>query len=488
MTIVEKILRRLGYVKPQRRASAARSYSAAILSRLYNNWTTTNQSADAELRTNLKSLRARSREVIRNNDYARKFIGMVHRNVVGKEGIQFQSMVMNSAGKPNERDRRKIEEAWARWCRRGICEVTGRHTFRDVQKLVIGSVAGDGEILVRKLSGADNPFRFSLQLLEADHLDEMYNDTLANGNRVRMGVEYNPYFRPVAYHLFDYHPGDTAFGHTYGERIRVPAEEIIHVFHALRPSQGRGIPWMHAAMVRLYQLGQYEEAELVAARIGAAKMGFYTRNSDGLTEPYEGDDEEDDGTPIQEVEPGIFESLPKGWQLQTFDPNHPNQSYMDFVKAMLRGISSGIDVSYNYLANDLEGVNYSSIRAGVLDERDAWRDIQKLLIEHFLEPVYAEWLKMALLTRQVDLPFDLYERYLSASWHPRGWQWVDPEKEVNANLLAVQNGFKTMTQVAAEQGQDLETIFQQLQREREMAAKYGLKLAALGDLNEQSQG
>jgi capsid protein len=35
-------------------------------------------------------------------------------------------------------------------------------------------------------------------------------------------------------------------------------------------------------------------------------------------------------------------------------------------------------------------------------------------------------------------------------WHPRGFPWVDPLKDMQASLLAVQNGFKTQTDIMAE--------------------------------------
>ncbi|MCK7513853.1 MAG: ATP-dependent Clp protease proteolytic subunit [Desulfobacterales bacterium] len=53
---------------------------------------------------------------------------------------------------------------------------------------------------------------------------------------------------------------------------RIPAEQILHTFITERINQPRGVPWMHSAMTRLNNLGAYEEAEIVAARIGAAKM------------------------------------------------------------------------------------------------------------------------------------------------------------------------------------------------------------------------
>ena len=475
MNVLSRFLKMLGlYRKDDVQKIVKRNFSAASTGRLYSSWTTFNQSADAELRYNLTALRARSRELENNNDYAKKFFRMVKTNIIGRDGIILQSQVMNDSGKPDELARKRIEEAWAKWIKKGICEVSGKYSFRDIQKLVISSVARDGEILVRIIKGFDNDFRFSLQLIEADHLDEKMNETLpnANGNKVKMGVEYDVWNKPVAYHIFNLHPGDVFFGSSFGEKIRVPASEMLHVFHPMRISQTRGIPWMHSAMTRLNMIGAYEEAELVASRIAAAKGGFYEiENADEYT-----GDAHDEDQPMQEVEPGVFETLPQGWKFKEFDPQHPTTAFKDFVKSILRGISSGLDVSYNYLANDLEGVNYSSIRAGVLDERDVWKDLQKFLIEHFHVPIFEKWLEMALLTQQIALPFSKYEKYAIAKWQPRGWPWVDPSKDIQAKILEINSGLNTGAAIAAEQGKDLEEIYKQLAFEMQLIKKYGLVL------------
>ena len=60
------------------------------------------------------------------------------------------------------------------------------------------------------------------------------------------------------------------------------------------------------------------------------------------------------------VEAGSFVSLPNGVDFKAFDPDHPTSQFESFVKSILRQIASGLNVPYNELANDLEGVSYSS--------------------------------------------------------------------------------------------------------------------------------
>ena len=467
---------------PRRPPSRARrSYNAAMVDRLTADWTTINKTAKAELRYALKSLRARSRELARNNDYARKFLKMVGSNVVGPQGIKLQVRARDDNGKLDGFANDLIEKHFMRWGRPGSCTVDGKLGWMDAQRLFIESVARDGEVLVRKVRGraARNDYGFALQFIEADHLDEGLNDTLRNGNRIEMGIEFNAWKRPVAFHILDKHPGSDTYsvgGRTYS---RVPAADIYHPFIMERAGQPRGVPWMASAMLHLQMIGGYEEAELVAARIGASKMGFFTSpDADG----YAGD-EDDDGNLTMEAEPGLFEQLPSGLSVETFDPNHPNSQYSAFIKAALRGVASGIGVSYNALASDLEGVNYSSIRQGALDERDLWRVLQWWDINHFCAPVFEDWLLAFLTTRLSSLPPRKFDKFNAPVWSPRGWQWIDPLKEVKANIEAVNAGFKSRTDVLAEQGRDFEETLEQLAAEQELSDEHGLQLSE-GSSNE----
>ncbi|MBT9168756.1 MAG: hypothetical protein DDT19_02104 [Syntrophomonadaceae bacterium] len=437
----------------------------------------TSQSADMEIKAGLRGLRARCRELERNNDYARKFLKLCVVNVVGPSGITMQNKARDANGVLDTLANTKIEEAWSEWGKKENCDIAKELSWVDMQRLFVETVARDGEVIVRKIP-ADNKFKFSLQLLEADHLDENYNQYLNNGNRIRMGIEFDKWQRRVAYHLFVKHPGDYGDYMRVGNKYeRIPADEIIHCYIKERPSQTRGVPWMHSAMTRLNMLGAYEEAELVASRIGASKMGFYETPTG--TE-YIGEDI-DSGNLIKEVEPGVFEQLPRGVTVKTFDPQHPPGNFQTFMKTVLRGIASGLLVSYNSLASDLEATSYSSIRAGSLEERDMWRVLQNWMVNNFCNEVFSSWLKMALLTQTITLPSGKFDKFNVPKWQVRGWQWVDPLKDVKSNIEAIQFGLKTRQMIAGEQGYDIEDIFEQLLQEKQLMEKMGLIENAVSD-------
>jgi lambda family phage portal protein len=476
---------------PARRTAPARirhrAFAGAQQDRLTASFTGSSLSPDEALRRDLRKLRQRSRQLCMDNDYAKKFLHMVGSNVVGARGIKLQAAVLNEHGEQDNHDNQILEDYWHDFCLPENCTVTGRLSFRDVLRVFITTVARDGEILVRFIDRPNSRYGVQLQLIEVDHLDENYNKILSNGNRIVMGVEVDALDAPVAYHLFTRHPGENAYLWGGKHYQRIPANEIIHAFVMDRPGQNRGVPWLHTAIRRLNMLGGYEEAELVAARIGASKMGFYT-SADGATHATVDDmaatgDEYDDRELIEEAEPGVFHELPEGVGFTAFDPQHPTAAFADFTKAVLRGAASGLNVAYNTLANDLEGVNFSSIRSGVLEEREQWRQLQQWVIEQFCARVYRRWINLAIAHKKVRLPQNKLEKYHRVTWQPRGWDWVDPLKDAKANADSIAMGVTTRAEVAAAKGRDLRDIFEQLQREQNMAAEYGLTLTTANKSN-----
>lgn len=469
-----KSLRQLFFTRPAPKP-AARSFTAAASSRFNADWITAPLSADAALLGKLPAIRSRARDLERNNEWARGFFRSLENNVIGEAGISLQMRIKQTAdGQFDEIANDKIETAWWQWGRKGNCTVCGRHSWRDVQRLVVRSIARDGEILLRKVRDKAG---FRLQIIEADLLDTQANFISAAGNEVRFGVEIDGNRAVVAYHLLGRHPGDNDFNSKTYARIRLPAADILHLFIPDRPGQSRGLPWLCASMQRLKMLDGYAEAELVAARTGAAKMGFFTRATpEGWAGEVDGE-----GNLSMDASPGTIEELPAGMDFKQWNSDHPNSGYGDFVKSALRGVATSLGISYNSLASDLEGVNFSSIRAGLLEEREVWKSIQRFLIEHFAETVFEEWLALELLSGRLGLPFEKLWKFNVPEFQGRRWPWVDPTKDMNAAILAVRSGQKSLRQIISENGGDIYDVFRSIKADAELAASMGITLPELVD-------
>lgn len=465
---------------PQRQ----RAFAAAKISRLTSTWQNTNRLINEELRGDLDKLRERSRSLFKDNEYGKKFGHMVRNNVVGANGFKLKHTIYDANDKPDKKKQYALAQAFKRWSKRGACELSGKMSFRDLQRGLIIDAARDGEFLVRKVYGAaaNNSFGFALQRIDPSRIDTMYNRAYVPGqNAIVMGVEVNQQSRAVAYHIWQ--GGDTITGAR--ERVRIPVEEIIHGFIPDDFSeQERGIPWMYAAMLRLNDLGAYRDAAIIAARVGASKMGFYTQSEEGgMADPAAiADGKDEQGNLYDEVEPGMFGILPPGCTgFTAFDPDYPHAQFEPFTKAMLRGIASGIGASYVSLANDLEGVNFSSIRQGVLDERDEWMAIQDWFIAALLDQVFEDFLRCALLHEQVVVDGEVLsiadiDQLSEHEWQGRRWAWVDPLKDARAEILKLNNQLTSRTRICAQNGVDFEEVLSELEQEDALAAEYNVDL------------
>jgi lambda family phage portal protein len=449
-----------------------RSYQAAALNRLTRDWPTITRSQKTEVWRSLRILRARVRHLAHNNDYFKKFLSTVRNNVAGPTGIKLRH------------DLEIIQDAWKLWSNPENASVNRQASWTAILRRFWTTLARDGEVMVRMVV-ADNPFGFALKFIDVNWLDETFN-TIHRGNRVIMSVELDANDVPVAYWLTP--PGDEyslpGTNRQNLTRTRIPADEIIHRFlpddeNVGDDTQTRGIPWAHTAMQRLHHLGALEEAAIVAARAGASKMGFFIPPAESDLDGDNSDQDPDNPEKIQvdHFQPGTFWELPPGYDYKAHDPSYPNADLEPLVKAMLRGAASGLDVSYNALANDGEGINYSTIRAFLVDEREIWRAFQHYTIDVFCRPVFNQWIKNATLTGAVPIrPRDI-PTLAPPTWRPRGWKWVDPLKDIQASVIGINNGLTTITDELEAQGLDVREVFATRKKELDLAKELDIPLA-----------
>jgi lambda family phage portal protein len=220
-------------------------------------------------------------------------------------------------------------------------------------------------------------------------------------------------------------------------------------------------------------LDKFEEAVAINQRVSAAKMGYLERDPNAGS--YEGQGETPTGEIIEEVSPGMIVQLPAGVHFNQFDPSAPSDSYKDFRKDVLRTVASGLGDQYNSLSNDLESVNYSSARFGKDVVIEFWRGLQQFFIDYQLQKVVTAWLECTAMAGNVSVPMVDMERVQgSLVWRPRGWGYVDPQKDAAASTAAISFGLTTRSRELAETGQNLEEVYEELAYEKDLAEEYGL--------------
>lgn len=303
-------------------------------------------------------------------------------------------------------------------------------------------------------------------------VDETLNETFrSTGNEIRMGVEVDRYGKPVAYHVLTKHPGDYTWASplTTKKYVRISADRMVHVFIKRRPGQTRGEPPLAPVMNDIKLLSGYREAEITHRRIAASKMGFYTRDDKSGPVDDLSDDIEDDGSLVQEVEPGRFEVLPQGYGFQSFDTDAASTDYADFETQIFRSIAAGLGPSYFDIAMDMSDASYSAARQGLISEREFYRVMQAFFIDRFMAPIYRRWLETnmgGVNDLMSTIPTYRFDKFAGASrFVARGWPWVDPAKDIAAAEAAVELGITSRQRIVAERGEDYDEIQDELGEE-----------------------
>jgi len=465
--------------------AASRAYHSARSSRATSGWYAAETSADAELASSLRVLRSRSRQLVRDAAYAKRAKVVVVNNVIGA-GVGLQAQVVSTRGRSLRKENAAIEAAWKRWGEARYCHTGGKMHFPDLERAAFGQIFEAGECLFRKHYRAfgGSPVPFALEFIEPERLADHYSlPNAPNGNEVRMGVEVDSYDRPVAYWLRERHPGDVR-GRVRGTEklIRVPAEQMWHLYVVDRWPQSRGEPWLHATARRLNDMDAYSEAEIIAARNSACQMGFIETPLDQAnTKTMVDETNADTGEQIREMAPGIIDYLAPGQKFTEHNPSRPNTAIDPFLRYMLREVAAGTGVSYESLSRDYSKSNYSSSRLALLEDRDLWRSLQLWWLRNFRVPLHREWLKFAVYAGAVKgIDVDKYladpERFEAAKFKPRGWSWIDPKNEVQYAMASVRSGFTTVGDVISKtgDGRDLEEVLEERKAELELMREHGL--------------
>jgi lambda family phage portal protein len=471
------------------------AYRGAENGRLRGTWTPGGGSADRDLLPELATLRDRSRDLVRNDGIASGAVDTISTNIIGS-GIRPQSRLDRETLKISEdyadQLQKKIEKIWERWV--PYADAGGRMNFYEIEELVERSRIINGEAIVIPLrlpeSDRKRPYSFGLQVVEADRLNTPYD--LFSDKNVRLGVQVGAYGEPLAYYIRTNHPGDINYttklsGNSINNFIKYPAfndlgdPNIFHLYHVKRAGQTRGEPFF-APVINLFKdRFEYMEAEIVAARVAACFAVFIKKENASASSIYRSS-ETADGKRVEELSPAMVEYLNPGESIEPFNPNRPGGTFGLFMERILRDISSGLNIPYEILAKDFSKSNYSNTRAALLEARRFFMMQQRFISDKFGQPVLMALLEEAYLMGELPI-LDFYqnrEAYVRSRWIAPGWQWVDPQNEVQAAVEGVNNNISTLAEETATQGQDWEDTLEQRARElkkiKELEEKYGIKL------------
>ena len=460
MNIIDRIVNYVAPMTGVKRAQArlaldmVRAYDAAKITRQTQGWQTGGGSANAEVVPAMLRVRNRSRDIARNNEFGRNGIRALVTNTVG-DGI--------TAKAPDQ-------DLWNYWCE-DECDADGQLDFNGIIELAARHRYTDGEVLIRlrpRLPEDGLKVPLQLQVLEADHLDESKTGVLANGNVAIAGVEFNAIGQRVAYWLYPVHPGEVAGYRLRAlESRRVPAENIIHYYRKERASQVRGMSELAVSIMRMRDLSDYEQAELVRKKIEACFVAFV--RTDNQAEQLGGAmSATAAGQKQEKIAPGMIKYLSN---TDGVDFGSPSQSggYGEYTSTQLHAIAAGIGVMYSQMTGDLSNFNYSSYRAGLVEFRQMIKAEQwNALVPMVLRPIARQFQIAARLSGAQRVPI------ARMPWTMPKLPWVDPLKDVMAAKEAHRGTIKSISESIRESGEDPDAVFAEIAAERKTLKALGI--------------
>ena len=475
-----------------RRASGGNPYEAAAGGRRMSTFSPTRLGPTTSLWSTLDLMRARCRDEVRNNPWAASAVDNFEAQVIGK-GIRPHWNI------DDQKLKEEVEHKFRKWAR--------LNHFYALQATAAREVFESGEVFCRqhiRPSSWGLAVPYELELIEGEQVPVFLNTiqgvsygagttVTPSSNSIRCGIEFDPYKRIVAYHMYAEHPGETMFYPMSGLTFtRVPSTDILHVFKRMRAGLLRGQPHLGAVLVSLHEIGKYMDAAVVKKQIQTMFAGFVEKVDagndilppDATQQPSVGTEQNnssqtisyDSSLQVSQIETGTMQILLPGEKI-TFPQLPQDSDIATFLDVCLHQFAAGIGATYEQITGDLKGVNLSSIRAGVLDfQRKCEQFQQNVIIYQFIQPIVCRWLKEAVLSGELSLPGYANDptKYENITWGVPGWPWLDPLNDAQANEKMVRDGFTSREQVIARKGEQIADVDRQQAADNKRIDELGL--------------
>ncbi len=427
----------------------------------------------------LSTIRARARDQVRNNPW-----GAAAQDKLAANGI---ATGIQAKGLYGTAEYREIEaRLWKRWM--AVCDADWVCDGYALQALAWREWKEAGECFVRFRArrAADGlPVPLQVQIIEAEQCPADLYTLASNGNAVRAGIEFDAIGRRVAYWMYREHPGDQTLSLGGNELVRVPADQVEHVYQPKRAGQIRGVPDVTPALLRMFHLDRFSDNVLERQAIANLFAGFYVEGA-----PEFGDDPADlasaapgqgepamDGAEVIGLEPGTMQQLPRGVNVKFSDPPDAGSNYSDFMRNGLMAIAATMGVPYEVLTGDLRNVSDRALRL-ILNEFRRLTEMWQWLtfIPRFLQPLRQRYLDAAVLAGALDIPgySEIREDVAETLWVPQGWPYSHPVQDVDADIKAVRAGLQSRSSTVLSRGEDPDQVEAEIVADNQRADASGL--------------
>ena len=435
-----------------------------------------------DINDNNYTLRQRSRMLYMGAPIATSAIKTSRTNVVGK-GLRLKSSinreVLGMSKEAADDWQKRTELEFSLWAgRKNACDATGMNDFYELQQLCLMSwlLSGDVFALIKRYKTTKMlPYGLRIHLVEADRVRTPMDASISflassttgkakSGNPIYDGVEVGSDGMVKAYHVANTYPYElseslkTEFARVeaYGEKTGLP--NILHIMESERPDQYRGVPYLAQIIEPLLQMRRYTDAEITAAVVQSFFAAFITTKSQDpdmipMNEPRPADQWEASDDPNDlELGAGTVGYLDEGEDIKLLASSHPNNNFDAFMHNMCEQVGSALEIPADLLMKSFNA-SYSASRAALLEAWKAFKMRRTWMINDFCQPIYEIWLTEAVARGRISAPgfFTdplIHQAYLQSEWIGPSQGQLDPTKELQAAVQAIDNGLSTREQEA----------------------------------------
>ena len=424
---------------------------------------------DAEIRERL-TIQRRAADLAANDWAAKSGIRTIADNAVGTGLVPKSSIPHKLLGISREEAAaigEKMEWAFSSWSRQA--HARGLIHFEDLQYLGISSILRLGEMLhlpVMPPPENGRVFRLAIQDMNPARLCTPADKTLDPS--IRDGIEFTGCGRPVAYWLACPPPSlipveqQRLFSDSFVRRsARIGHRpNVFHLFRYEEEEQVRGVSVLANGMKLFRNLNDALDSELFAQVIAASFPVFIGLENGAAQLPPEvreayGMEEQEPEERTMEIAPGTVVFGNPNEKPYVLENKRPSANFPPFVEIVLRSLAAMLGIPYESLAKDFSKTNYSSMRAALNEAWKLYLFYRRWFARLYTQPVWEMVLEEAYLRNFLGLADDIdslrpapgfyegREYWCSATWVGPARGSIDPVKEIQATIMALENHLTT---------------------------------------------
>lgn len=429
----------------------------------------------------LEATRAQARDLYRYNPYARGVVNTIVSNLISC-GIKPQArVVLPKKQEPDERFNDAAEEVWKTWA--DGCDPSGKEHYYEQQSMLERELFVAGEaLLVFSDPKDDRKYPLATEVIPSERLclkDQWDRKGPAQGGKIVQGVQFTADGRIEGYWVYPNHPWDSIYG--VNKETLIPADRVIHFYDPLEPGAVRGLTRFLCVAGAFEGFMQWLDWLLTKERVSSAFALAIIENAGmGLQSPIKTGEEEDltddNLNEIDYLEGGIVAHLKAGEDIKGVQSGVQASAVDLLSQVFLRVIARGLDVSYEVVARDLSKVTYLSARQGENQDRRHWEPQQERLNRSVNKRVWDQVLGMGYVQGALPVRGPFLPRHKEVEFVRPGWDWIDPSKDIEGDISAINAGLRSPLETIVKRGGDPYRVLRDCAQFQAWVKELGLEL------------